>query len=106
MIPLKGFRVSPTTRQWPPAIAPSRLDAVLGNWLFVVVTFGTANQQQDSGWLGLPAGITYKEILNSSWPVFQVSSEQQQTNGGYSAQISRGQILNLPYIGAVILQRL
>jgi 1,4-alpha-glucan branching enzyme len=74
--------------------------------VFVVVTFGTANQRQDSAWLGLPAGLTYKEILNSSWPVFQVSSEQEQTNGGYNALITAGRVLNLPYVGAVILQRI
>jgi 1,4-alpha-glucan branching enzyme len=73
--------------------------------LFAVVTFGTANQQQDSSWLGLPPGIAYKEIFNSSWPAFQVEFEAEQTNGGYDAQIYSGQILNLPRIGAVILQR-
>jgi 1,4-alpha-glucan branching enzyme len=73
--------------------------------LFAVVTFGTANQQQDSSWLGLPPGIAYKEIFNSSWPVFQVEFESEQTNGGYDAQIYSGQILNLPWIGAIILER-
>jgi len=73
--------------------------------LFAVVTFGTANQQQDSSWLGLPPGIAYKEIFNSSWPVFQVESEAEQTNGGYDAQIYSSQILNLPWIGAIILER-
>jgi 1,4-alpha-glucan branching enzyme len=43
--------------------------------LFVVVTFGTADQQQDSSWLGLPPQGEYKEIFNSSWPVFQVEFE-------------------------------
>ena len=73
--------------------------------LFTVVTFGTPNQQQDSSWLGLPSGAAYKEIFNSSWPVFQVEFEQEHTNGGYDAQIYSGQILNLPYVGAVVLQR-
>ncbi|QJW99879.1 hypothetical protein FTUN_7502 [Frigoriglobus tundricola] len=73
--------------------------------LFVVVTFGTANQQQDSSWLGLPSGGAYKEIFNSSWPVFQVESEPERTNGGYSARIRAGQILQLPFMGAVVLQR-
>jgi 1,4-alpha-glucan branching enzyme len=73
--------------------------------LFAVVTFGTPNQQQDSSWLGLPAGIVFKEIFNSSWPVFQVVSEPEYANGGYTAQIQSGQILNLPYIGTVILER-
>jgi 1,4-alpha-glucan branching enzyme len=73
--------------------------------LFVVITFGTANQRQDSSWLGLPAAGTYKEIFNSSWPAFQVESEALQSNGGYSAQIRSGYILNLPYVGAIVLQR-
>ncbi|MGO9268217.1 MAG: alpha-amylase family glycosyl hydrolase [Candidatus Binataceae bacterium] len=73
--------------------------------LFVVVTFGTPNQQQNSSWLGLPAGAPYKEIFNSSWPVFQVEFEQEQTNGGYAAQIYSGQIINLPWIGTVVFER-
>lgn len=73
--------------------------------LFAVVTFGTPNQQQDSSWLGLYAGAPYKEIFNSSWPEFQVESELEQDNGGDTAQIYSGQILNLPYIGAVVLER-
>ena len=76
----------------------------VGHSLFVVVTFGTANQRQDSGWLGLPGGM-YKEIFNSSWPVFQVESEPERTNGGYAAQLQCGDVLNLPYMGAVVLER-
>jgi 1,4-alpha-glucan branching enzyme len=76
-----------------------------GQCLFAVVTFGTPNQRQDTSWLGLPAGAPYKEIFNSSWPVFQVEFEQEQTNGGYSAQIHSGQTINLPWIGAVVLER-
>jgi hypothetical protein len=73
--------------------------------LFAVITFGTANQQQDSSWLGLPAGAAYKEIFNSSWPDFQVEGETEESNGGYDAQITSGQILNLPWIGAVVLEK-
>jgi 1,4-alpha-glucan branching enzyme len=73
--------------------------------LFAIVTFGTPNQQQDSSWLGFPAGAAYKEIFNSSWPVFQVEFEPEHTNGGYDAQIYSGQIINLPWIGAVVLER-
>ena len=72
--------------------------------LFVVVTFNTPNQQQNSGWLGLPAGAAFKEIFNSSWPVFQVEFERESANGGYTAQIYSGQVLNLPAIGAVVLE--
>ena len=78
---------------------------VCGASLFTVVTFGTPDQRQDSSWLGLPTGAAYKEIFNSSWPVFQVEFEKEQTNGGYDAQIYSGQILNLPWIGAVVLER-
>jgi 1,4-alpha-glucan branching enzyme len=73
--------------------------------LFVVVTYGTPNPQQDSSWLGLPANLRYKEIFNSSWPAFQVSGEPVVTNGGPSASIQSGNLVNLPYIGAVVLQR-
>ena len=73
--------------------------------LFVVVTFDTPNQQQNSGWLGLPGSIAFKEIFNSSWPAYQVAGEPQVSNGGYAAQIYSGQNLNLPPIGAVVLQR-
>jgi 1,4-alpha-glucan branching enzyme len=76
-----------------------------GQCLFAIITFGTADQRQDSAWLGLPAGGPYKEVFNSSWPGFQVSSESSSTNGGYAARIAPGAILNLPYIGAVVLQR-
>src|SRR5262249_13573685 len=70
--------------------------------LFVVVTFGTPNQQQDSSWLGLPAGSSYKEIFNSSWAAVQVEFEPEHTNGGYGTPINSGQILHLPVIGAVV----
>ncbi len=73
--------------------------------LFAVVTFGTPDTRQDSAWLGLPEGAEYKEIFNSSWPGFQVESEPAQDNGGDSAHIHSGQLLNLPTIGAVVLQR-
>jgi 1,4-alpha-glucan branching enzyme len=73
--------------------------------LFVIITFETPNQQQNSGWLGLPGGVPFKEIFNSSWPVFQVEFEPQSANGGYTAQIYSGQILKLPAIGAVVLER-
>jgi 1,4-alpha-glucan branching enzyme len=76
-----------------------------GQRLFAVITLGTPNQLQDSGWLGLPGGSAYKEIFNSSWPAFQVEFEPEHSNGGYDAQINSGQLLNLPYIGAVVLER-
>ncbi len=72
---------------------------------FIIATFGTNTQQQNSSWLNLPAGSAYKEILNSSWPQYRVHAEPLISNGGYDAQIYSGNIINLPFIGAVILQR-
>jgi len=76
-----------------------------GQRLFAVITFGTPDQRQDSSWLGLPAGAAYKEIFNSSWPEFQVESEPSCSNGGHAAQIFSGQVIDLPWIGAVVLER-
>jgi 1,4-alpha-glucan branching enzyme len=72
---------------------------------FVIVTFGASNQQQNLAWLGLPANASYKEIFNSSWPQYQVHGEPLVTNNGYSAQLHSGDLINLPSIGAVVLQR-
>jgi 1,4-alpha-glucan branching enzyme len=76
-----------------------------GGRFFVVATFGTPDNWQDSNWLGLPVGSAYKEIFNSSWPVFQVEFEPEATNGGYDAWIYSGNPLHLPQIGAVVLER-
>jgi 1,4-alpha-glucan branching enzyme len=76
-----------------------------GGEFFVVATFGTNTQQQNLAWLGLPAGSAYKEIFNSSWPQYQVHGEPLVANGGYDAQLYSGDPINLPAIGAVILQR-
>lgn len=73
--------------------------------LFVIATFGTSNLQQNLGWLGLPNGSEYKEVFNSSWPQYQVHNEAAASNGGYAAQLNSGSTINLPAIGAVILQR-
>ena len=72
---------------------------------FVTATFGTNTQQQNLAWLNLPAEVAYKEIFNSSWPQYQVHAEPLISNGGYDAQLYSGDIINLPSIGAVILQR-
>jgi len=34
-----------------------------------------------------------------------VESEPELTNGGYNAQIYSGQVLNLPWMGAIVLER-
>jgi 1,4-alpha-glucan branching enzyme len=76
-----------------------------GGSLFVVVTFGTANQRQSTSWLGLPGGSAYNEIYNSSRPAFWTGGEGQCTNGGYAARINSGDVINLPYVGAIVLER-
>jgi 1,4-alpha-glucan branching enzyme len=72
---------------------------------FIAVTFGTPDQRQDLGWLGLPFGAAYKEIFNSSWPEYQVNGEPLVGNGGFDAQLNSGDLIRLPSIGAVILER-
>jgi 1,4-alpha-glucan branching enzyme len=72
---------------------------------FIIVTCGTDTPQQNLAGLNLPAGSAYKEIFNSSWPQYQVHGEPLISNGGYDAQLHSGNIINLPSIGAVILQR-
>jgi 1,4-alpha-glucan branching enzyme len=73
---------------------------------FVIATFGTPDTQQDLGWLNLPAGSAYKEIFNSSWPQYQVHAEPNVDNGGYAAALRAGNLIRLPSIGAVVLERL
>jgi hypothetical protein len=58
------------------------------------------------GWLNLPSDSAYKEIFNSSWPQYQVHAEPNVDNDGYSAQLRTGNLIRLPGIGAVVLERL
>ena len=72
---------------------------------FVICTFGTPDTRQNVGWLGLPPSTPYKEIFNSTWPAYRVDSETERANGGYNARIYSDHVINLPYIGAVVLER-
>lgn len=100
--PFNGFRGDDDQRVGcgPRTVAFSR------GWgrFFVIVTFGTPENRQNLGRLGLPGG-TYKEVLNSSWPVFNVKGEPEHANGGYDARLSAASDVNLPGIGAVLLER-
>ena len=49
--------------------------------------------------------LKFKEIFNSSWPAFQVEFERERANGGYDARIYSGQVIALPYAGAVVFER-
>lgn len=76
-----------------------------GGRFFVICTFDTPDNHQNSGWLCLPGGTAYKEIFNSSWPAYAVENESEFTNGGYNARIYSGNIVHLPSTGALILER-
>jgi hypothetical protein len=98
---LRGDSTSQTVRTGRRTVA---FTCGFGQRLFVVVTFGTSDQKQDSSWLGLPGGAC-KEIFNSSWPAYRTELEPEQSNGGYNAVITSGSLLNLPYAGATVLER-
>jgi 1,4-alpha-glucan branching enzyme len=76
-----------------------------GEKYFVITTFGTSDTQQNLGWLGLPSGGSYKEIFNSTWPAYRVASDSPKDNGGYSAGLTADKLVQLPPIGAVVLER-
>ncbi|HEX7596859.1 MAG TPA: alpha amylase C-terminal domain-containing protein, partial [Polyangia bacterium] len=76
-----------------------------GGRFFIVATFNTPDQAQNLGWLGLPGGATYKEIFNSSWPAYRAGQEPERANGGYGAVLDRNSIVNLPPVGAIVLER-
>lgn len=76
-----------------------------GGRFFVVIGFGTGHSVQNLGVLGLPPGSVYKEIFNSSWPEYRTDGEPSHLNAGYNAHLTAWDNLNLPSIGAVILER-
>lgn len=76
-----------------------------GGEFFVIATIGLVKQQQSLVSLGLLSGSAYKEIFNSSWPQYRVHNEPEISNGGYSARLGAGDSIQLPSIGAVVLQR-
>jgi 1,4-alpha-glucan branching enzyme len=73
---------------------------------FVIATFGTPDTQQDLGWLNLPGGAVYKEIFNSTSDQYRMNAEQAVNNGGTFAQLRAGNLIHLPNIGAIVLERL
>ncbi len=77
-----------------------------GGKYFVIATFGTPDTRQNLGWLGLPGGAGYKEIFNSTWDSYRVASDSPGDNGGYAAKLSADRVVQLPPIGAVILERI
>jgi 1,4-alpha-glucan branching enzyme len=76
------------------------------NRFFVILSMGTTDTRQTLSWLGLPPGGTYKEIFNSSWPVYSVVQEVNYTNGSYWATLNANSVINVPPIGGIVLERL
>jgi 1,4-alpha-glucan branching enzyme len=72
---------------------------------FVIVTIGTPYPTQNLGFLGLPNGRPYKEIFNSTWPEYGMDGEPAALNGGYDARLTPGDTVQMPPIGAVVLER-
>lgn len=72
---------------------------------FVVVTLGTPYARQNLGVLGMPNGRPYKEIFNSTWSEYRMDSEPAALNGGYDASLTPESTVQLPSIGALILER-
>ena len=72
---------------------------------FIVLNFGPSPTARNLGQMQLPGGL-YKELLNSTWPLFQVEWEDEHTNGGWDARLHQGHSLNIPDDGAVILERI
>src|SRR5205085_1523767 len=76
-----------------------------GGRFFIVVTLGTPFTTQNLGVLGMPNGRPYKEIFNSTWPEYRVDNETPALNGGYNASLTPMNTVELPVIGAVVLER-
>lgn len=71
---------------------------------FVVLNFGGWAGWKSLASLGLPDG-TYMELWNSTWPAFAIAGEweNEHTNGGRHARLSRNSSLQIPDFGVVIL---
>jgi 1,4-alpha-glucan branching enzyme len=69
-----------------------------------VLNFGSLAKNKLLWELNLPEG-TYRELWNSTWPAFAVEWEDEHANGGRDARLGRGDRLNIPDYGCVILER-
>ncbi|HET7542326.1 MAG TPA: alpha amylase C-terminal domain-containing protein, partial [Polyangiaceae bacterium] len=74
--------------------------------LFVLLNFSPWEGQRSLAELNLPSG-EYKELLNSTWGEYQISSEgeQDRSNGGWDARLIRDYTLNIPAYSALVLER-
>ncbi|HEY3497890.1 MAG TPA: alpha-amylase family glycosyl hydrolase, partial [Polyangiaceae bacterium] len=74
--------------------------------LFAVMNFGNWSGWKSLAELNLPDG-DYKELLNSTWGDYRVGAENEDehSNGGWDAHLGRGQWLNVPDYGVVLLEK-
>jgi 1,4-alpha-glucan branching enzyme len=72
--------------------------------LFVLLNFGGWAGRINLDELNIP-DHTYHELWNSTWPAFSVEQENEHTNGGREARLHRGDWLNVPDYGAIVLER-
>jgi 1,4-alpha-glucan branching enzyme len=75
-----------------------------GHEFYIVLNFGHQAVTRNLGHMNLPGG-PYKELWNSTWPAFQVEWEDEHENGGRAARLHRGQSLQIPDYGAIVLER-
>ena len=77
-----------------------------GDDLFVILNFGDWGGWRPLAELNLPEG-DYKELLNSTWGDYRVASENEDehSNGGWDAHLRRGDPLNIPDYGVVVLEK-
>ena len=74
--------------------------------LYVLLNFGGWAGWRSLGELNLPDG-TFCELWNSTWPAFAIESEDEDEhmNWGRDARLNRGNWLNIPDYGVVVLSR-
>ncbi|MBN1981591.1 MAG: alpha amylase C-terminal domain-containing protein [Chitinivibrionales bacterium] len=71
---------------------------------FVVMNFGDNPRNTNLAHMNLPDG-EYKELCNSTWPDYQVENEEEHSNGGWDAHLSRTSSINIPDHGVIVLER-
>ncbi|MFZ5896076.1 MAG: alpha-amylase family glycosyl hydrolase [Myxococcota bacterium] len=74
--------------------------------LFVLLNFGNSSTWRSLAELNLP-DADYKELLNSTWGDYRIAaeSEDEHSNGGWSAHLRRNNWIQIPDYGVVVLER-
>ncbi|MCL6589580.1 MAG: alpha amylase C-terminal domain-containing protein [Firmicutes bacterium] len=76
-----------------------------GKDYYIVCNFGPWPVTRSLRQMNLYDGV-YHELLNSTWPAFQVENEDEHTNGGREARLYPDGNLTIPDYGAVILEKI